>query len=298
MNPRCWNDKAIARAKALRTAYDRDAAAARAEVIKESEIYSFYHNIEIIPGVVPAGYTDIDLHIQPIFKVCEQVDFKNKRVLDVGCRDGAVAFYAEDKGASEVYALDNDFSAALTNFLIPFKNSSIKTIECNLNELDRQELGQFDIIFLCGVLYHLSTPFWGLRQVRDALRPEGCLIIETALIDAFEDFPMMACLTNEKSPYEPGSPTFFNLAGLRDAAALLGLESCGASVRWGSHFFDAQKNCPEFAKKSGISQIDTYRYTGLYRRKRVANTHLIGYFEDLHDLHNKSTNLPKVTSAV
>ncbi|MBI1274120.1 MAG: DUF1698 domain-containing protein [Alphaproteobacteria bacterium] len=289
MHPRQYDQEAAERAKALRAAYDSDPEGIKGEIKKEVSKYHFYHDIEIVPGVRTDCFPHAHTLVNPIMEVSKQLDFKGKRVLDIGCRDGAMALYAESMGASEVYGIDNDCSMGLMNFVIPFKNSSIKLIECNLNELDRHDLGQFDIIFFCGVLYHLQSPFWGLRQVAQSMREGGTVILETSILDVFHDFPIVAYLTYETSPYEATSPTFYNLAGLRRAVGLFGFEEYGQSTRWKDKPVDAGKYFPEFAKHNDqLSKIDVYRQTTLFKKVETAKLKgLEGYFEGLHSMHSK-----------
>ena len=42
-----------------------------------------------------------------IVSALDDVDFKGKKVLDIGCWDGLWSFMAEDRGASEIYATDD-----------------------------------------------------------------------------------------------------------------------------------------------------------------------------------------------
>src|ERR1700730_3340025 len=129
-------------------------------------------------------------------------DLKGKRVLDIGCRDGAQSFAAEQLGASEVIGIDNDLSDGLTSFFIPFKNSKVRAFHCNVIDLSREQFGEFDIVVFSGVLYHLRYPIWGLRRIADVLKPDGVLIIEGGFIEAFADLPILFCPIGSDSPYD------------------------------------------------------------------------------------------------
>jgi SAM-dependent methyltransferase len=149
-------------------------------------------------------------------------DLKGKRVLDIGCRDGAQSFAAERLGASEVIGIDNDLSDGLTSFLIPFKSSKVRAFHCNVIDLSRKQFGEFDIVVFPGVLYHLRYPIWGLRRIADVLKPDGVLIIEGEFIGAFADLPIRFCPIGSDSPYDGISVAFFNEAGIIDTLFSLG----------------------------------------------------------------------------
>jgi predicted RNA methylase len=63
-----------------------------------------------------AGHAWVDEFVDRVVAVMKLFDFKGKRVLDIGCRDGALSFAAEQLGATEVIGVDNDLSDGLINF--------------------------------------------------------------------------------------------------------------------------------------------------------------------------------------
>jgi tRNA (mo5U34)-methyltransferase len=78
-------------------------------------------------------------------------------------------------------------------------------------------LGFFDVILFPGVLYHLRYPFWGLKVLRDMMKPDGELLTETAIWPGDSN--------NAMSPYEPSSCTFFNEKGLVDTLKSLNFDT-------------------------------------------------------------------------
>ena len=63
------------------------------------------HTIDLGGGVVTSGaWTPEDQ--AGTLGTLEQIDFRGKKVLDVGCLDGLWSFEAERRGAAEVYATD------------------------------------------------------------------------------------------------------------------------------------------------------------------------------------------------
>ena len=193
------------------------------ELEKRLSQYSFYHTIELTKNVKTKGIAEYRPTQEPVLRIFEKTDFHGKRVLDVGCRDGMYSFEAERRGAASVLAIDNCISRGAIEVLIPHLGSKVEMRERNLLELTPQADGKFDIIIFAGVLYHLRYPFWSLKVLGDLLSEDGEMIIETAVMLNDPAVPLLYCPTEEASPYEPTSVTFFNLRGLRDTLASLGL---------------------------------------------------------------------------
>jgi SAM-dependent methyltransferase len=176
------------------------------------------------------------------------LDFKGKRVLDIGCRDGAMSFASETMEAGEIVAIDNSLPEGLTEFLIPIKNSKIRCLQYNVNDLSRNKFGEFDIILFPGVLYHLRYPIWSLRRIADVLKPGGTLILEGGFIEGFGDLPILFCPIGTDSPFEITSVTFFNEAGITDTLMSLGFSDIQLHDTY-SHTFTEQGEIDYLSEK-------------------------------------------------
>jgi SAM-dependent methyltransferase len=249
-------------AQELRRRFDGGDADVADAIKEEAAKYHFYHNIELVPGIVTAGYSWADGFVTRIAEAMQEFDFKGRRVLDIGCRDGAMSFIAEELGASEVIGIDNDLSEGLVKLLIPFKGSKVQAFQCNVNELSVQQFGRFDIVVFPGVLYHLRYPIWALRRIADVLNPGSVLIVEGAFIDAFADLPILFCPIGSDSPYEPTSVAFFNKAGLTDTLLSLGY----SDVRHHQSFFEMpdevaylKRRFPKYAAEYGDQRLSVCR---------------------------------------
>jgi SAM-dependent methyltransferase len=188
--------------------------------------YKWYHRIEVCEGIytTPEKEWDFDDLWNFILASCLDIDFRDKRVLDVGCRDGLFSFFAEKNGAKEVIGIDNWISKGATEFLIPHFQSKVKMHEINLYDLTPQEYGSFDIILCFGVLYHLRLPFLGLSKLVDCLTDSGRLYIESGMLtdERFDAWDFLYCPV-ESSPYKDGSScTFFNKKALTTTMRSLG----------------------------------------------------------------------------
>jgi len=193
------------------------------ELRKEIDKYKWFHSFKLNDNVFIQG-SDVSERNQMIEGQMDKLDFTDKRVLDVGCRDGLFSFIAERKGASRIYAIDNCLSFGTTEFLIPYFNSKIEMAEVGLFDL-KPSNGQFDIILFLGVLYHLRYPFWALKVLSDLLPIGGRIIVETAIMGGKNEKAMLHCPSSEDSPYQDrSSVTFFNIKGLKDALRSVGIQ--------------------------------------------------------------------------
>lgn len=195
-----------------------------AEIKAQLQKYSFYHVIELTPNLQTPGVERYTLYHKIPLEALRRLDLRGKRLLDIGCRDGLFCFEAERLGAAEVIGIDNDLSPAAVEFLIPFFASRVKMYERNILDLSPADYGQFDVVLLLGVLYHLRYPFWSLQKVRAVLREGGSLILETVILRDDDQWPLLLCPIGDEGPHrEATSCTFFNLKGLRDTLATFGL---------------------------------------------------------------------------
>ncbi len=123
--------------------------------------YSFYHSIEVLPGVFTAGIERLRPIQEPVLEAIRATPLAGKRVLDIGCRDGLFSFEAERCGASEVIGIDRKLSPGAIEFLIPHLKSQVKMSLANVMDLTPATFGKFDVVIFAGVLYHEAlAKFW------------------------------------------------------------------------------------------------------------------------------------------
>ena len=112
----------------------------------------------------------------------------NRWVLDVGCGNGYHGWRMLEAGAARVIGIDPS-----PRFVVQFhaiKQSlghlqgpwPIDVLPLGIEALPA-DLGAFDTVFSMGVLYHRRSPMDHLRELKDALRPGGQLVLETLVIE-------------------------------------------------------------------------------------------------------------------
>ncbi len=118
--------------------------------VPELEVEGAFRNTNVRIG---------DLHL-------DEIDFKGKTVLDVGCSNGQFANYAYGRGAKRVVGVDLpimiDPARQLSNYL---GNFNIDYLEADLNK--ESIVGKFDIVLYLSMITHIGFPKWVKKTVKD-----------------------------------------------------------------------------------------------------------------------------------
>lgn len=113
------------------------------------------------------------------------VDLKNKRVLDIGCHNGRWIYAALKLGAKFVYGIDicelylNVANKNLKIYQEFDKKYKLKRVE--MMEFLKSNKQKFDIIFCFGVMYHTLDQYEILKECK-RMKPD-LLIIDTNVFD-------------------------------------------------------------------------------------------------------------------
>ena len=113
------------------------------------------------------------------------VDFRDRRVLDVGCGNGYFGWRMLAAGARQVMGLDpfllyvaqHELISRLAgyrhhNYVLPLKD------DCLIDDLRA-----FDVALSMGVLYHRTSPIEHLISLRHSLVRNGILVLETLVLE-------------------------------------------------------------------------------------------------------------------
>ena len=208
----------------------------------------WYHTLELAPGVVTPGWFDL----RPVAsKVPLPASLAGKRCLDIGTFDGFWAYEMEKRGAAEVVAVDlrdpeswdwppnadPGVVAALAarqrkgaGFELAHRalGSQVRFVERSIYDLDAEELGTFDLVYLGSLLLHLRDPVRALDAVRRVCSGRLLLVdtIEATLSVLFPRRPIARLDGN-------GRPWWWqaNAAGL-----LQMVRAAGFRIESGPHF--------------------------------------------------------------
>ena len=159
----------------------------RAALIERANSLRWVHSIDLGDGVVTKGKWGAPSRIIP--RAFDSLDFRDKKVLDIGCWDGLWSFEAERRGAREVHATDyvsQRWGGGLPTLLTAREilGSSIH-YDPNMSVYEapaRFPARDFDIVLFAGVYYHLKDPLLALSRLRQVLKTGGHLLVEGAAI--------------------------------------------------------------------------------------------------------------------
>lgn len=158
-----------------------------------ARVPTWYHSIEVAPGVVTPGAFDL----RPIIELLPWPDVRGKRCLDIGSYDGFLAFELERRGAREVVAADisshQDWDWELHQVTEgprymehvtgpqvgaglraarKLLGSSVQTEQVSVYDLSPDSIGEFDVVVCGSLLLHLRDPLGALTAVRSVCRGE------------------------------------------------------------------------------------------------------------------------------
>jgi len=114
---------------------------------------------------------------------------EGRSVLDVGCGNGYYALQMRAAGAQAVIGVDPTLLFVMQFLAVNMfaKDSGVFVLPARLHELPLPAR-KFDTTFSMGVLYHQRAPLEHLRQLRQTLRPDGQLVLETIYLPGDKAF--------------------------------------------------------------------------------------------------------------
>lgn len=144
----------------------------------------FYHNVELPYGLrtyIPElSRRDIERTrcpnlirhaFSPLMQACGG-SLRGLRVLDVGCSCGGFSVEASKRGAEYVLGIDTaDRYIEQANFIkeaLELKNVEFKKM--HIEDVEEATVGQFDVVFCFGILYHLENPVFAMRKLSNVCR--------------------------------------------------------------------------------------------------------------------------------
>ena len=157
-----------------------------AELRQQVEELDWYHTFELAPGLETPGFFDLRA-IAP--KMPFPASLAGKRCLDVGTFDGFWAREMLRRGASEVLAIDIlnpsewDWPAGADDAVVAaigarkargrgfelvneVLGTRVERRELSVYDLDPEDVGSFDLVYLGSLLLHLRDPVGALMKVR------------------------------------------------------------------------------------------------------------------------------------
>ena len=193
----------------------------------------WWHSIDLGDGVVTPGHKTPQI-LEGELERCKLPDLRGRSVLDIGAWDGFFSFHAEQLGAARIVALDHfvwsmDFSKAEENrgvkraveeipevwkpAELPGKrgfdlahralSSQVEPVVADFMETDLSALGQFDVVFYLGVLYHMKHPLLALERLARVTRDLAVIETEAVWIPDFEDHAVVEFFETDERLGDP-----------------------------------------------------------------------------------------------
>ena len=131
----------------------------------------------------------------------EMPDLQDKVIADIGCNNGYYMFRMAAHCPKlvlgfEPYVQHYYTFSALNGF------AGLDNLFVDLLGIEHLPLfpGCFDVIFCLGILYHRPSPIDALRDLHTALKPRGCLLIESQAISGEQSMALFPEKTYAKVP--------------------------------------------------------------------------------------------------
>ena len=196
----------------------RDGTIARvsADLAAQANAIRWYHSIDLGGGVVTKGIDDTPLRLA---RLDLPQSLAGQTVLDIGAWDGFFSFEAERRGASRVVAADyfswhGDGWGSKAGFELARRTfgSKVEDVDIDVMDLSPERVGQFDVVFFLGVLYHLRHPLLALERIASVTR--RLVILETVVDLVGISRPAMAFYPGRELNSDPTNWWAPNVPGL------------------------------------------------------------------------------------
>lgn len=188
--------------------------------------FNWFHSISFPDGTATPGYKSADALAREADMIFRH-GVKGQSVLDIGAYDGYFSFEAEKRGASRVLATDHfgwsgpgPSSKAGFDYAHARLESKVESLDRDVFDLTPAELGQFDVVLMLGVIYHLKDMIGGLERAA-ALAPK-LLIVESQTAYNAIPVPIARCVHGTHLNNDPTNHWVPNVACIKRM-----LEACG-----------------------------------------------------------------------
>jgi len=123
------------------------------------------------------------VHIFPkLLEICGG-SFAGKSILDLGCNAGWWSIEAVKEGAEFVLVIDaRDMHIEQAKFVAEVLGiRNVEFRKMNVYDISKDTVGEFDITFCLGLLYHVNRPLYLLEKIYEVTRE--VVIVDTAVLN-------------------------------------------------------------------------------------------------------------------
>ena len=129
-----------------------------------------FMNYHSIPELEISGGRDNEKRIKELH--LDEIDFKGKTVLDIGCSEGFFCRYAMDRGAKRVLGLDLPGVVKPTEeltYFLGYNNIDYQGLDLKTESIQER----FDIVLFLSMVHHVGLPDWVIESARELFVFEG-----------------------------------------------------------------------------------------------------------------------------
>ncbi|MEO2031108.1 MAG: tRNA 5-methoxyuridine(34)/uridine 5-oxyacetic acid(34) synthase CmoB [Planctomycetaceae bacterium] len=118
-------------------------------------------------------------------RIADCVEWRDRKVLDVGCGNGYFGWRMLDAGAHSVIGLDPFLLFVMQHEVVRRLAGDTRHYVLPLTDACLvPRLNAFDIAVSMGVLYHRTSPIDHLQMLRESLKSGGQLVLETPIVES------------------------------------------------------------------------------------------------------------------
>lgn len=115
-------------------------------------------------------------------------EVNGKTVIDLACNQGYFSAQMAARGAASIHGIDarqeHIDDALLIHRAMGYDNFSAEV--CDIEDVSKERFGQFDIVLMLGLIYHLENPVGAIRRAH-ALTRDVCFI-ETQVVPGMNGY--------------------------------------------------------------------------------------------------------------
>lgn len=166
------------------------------KTLPEYNKIKWIHKIKFPDGKITPGKWDAHFDEYGL----TTLNYKNKKVLDIGCLDGLYSFYAEEKGAKEIISIDineeqfgqqkyknKQWSHGYLYAHQKLKSKAKYVFPYSVYDLTPNIFGKFDTVLFLGVFYHLAHPLLSLERINSVMKKNSILVLETEISNTYSN---------------------------------------------------------------------------------------------------------------
>jgi SAM-dependent methyltransferase len=168
----------------------------------------WFHSIDFSPAEDFVSKTRFSENVPPnytlfgFYDLVQGIDLTGAEALDIGTMDGISSFILKRLGTKSVVATDIarretfEFGAKTLGFDIDYKTDTDL-----YNIIEKTDRKRFDVVLMCGILYHVFDPLYAISTARQLTKLNGLAVIETHYL-ADESAPIMLFNPGDREPID------------------------------------------------------------------------------------------------